>query len=83
MTGITVERSALEAACLEGLIETRHGWRYRPSRGADAVLALLATNDQIDELRCRLAAAEIKLRAARMALAACEDARVARREATR
>jgi hypothetical protein len=38
--------------------------------------------ERIDELRCRLAAAEIKLRAARMALAACEDVRAARREAS-
>lgn len=35
-------REALEAACLEGLIDTPHGWRYRPSKGADAVEAVLA-----------------------------------------
>lgn len=31
--------SCLEAACLEGLIVTPHGWRYRPSKGAAAILA--------------------------------------------
>jgi hypothetical protein len=34
--------------------------------------------EPIDELRCRLAAAEIKLRAARLALAACAEVREAK-----
>lgn len=36
------EREALEAACLEGLVHTEHGYRYRPAKGADAVVAWLA-----------------------------------------
>lgn len=35
-------REALEAACLEGLVETEHGYRYRPAVGAEAVLRVLA-----------------------------------------
>lgn len=33
--------SALETACLDGLIDTRHGWRYRPAMGADSVRNLV------------------------------------------
>lgn len=41
MTGL---REAIEAACLEGLVETPHGYRYRPSVGADAVERALAAH---------------------------------------
>jgi|GEM_PF-6128410 len=33
------QRAALEAAVLEGLHCTEHGWKYRPSMGVDALLA--------------------------------------------
>lgn len=36
------DRDALEKACLEGLIETKYGYKYRPSKGADAVERILA-----------------------------------------
>ncbi|KAB2806973.1 hypothetical protein F9L07_28485 [Pimelobacter simplex] len=35
------QREALESACLEGLVWTEHGYRYRPNVGADAVERLL------------------------------------------
>lgn len=34
-------RYAVAEACLEGLIQTPYGWRYRPNDGADAVLRVL------------------------------------------
>src|SRR5690606_656560 len=40
------EREALEAACLEGLVATPHGYKYRPSDGADAVTNWLAAREQ-------------------------------------
>ena len=45
------------------------------------VAAVLAPHiqDQVDELRCQLAASEIRLRAARLALAACAEVREARK----
>lgn len=43
-------REALEAACLEGLISTEHGYRYRPATGADAVLALLRERLTSDDM---------------------------------
>lgn len=36
------ELAELEAACLSGLVETRHGYRYRPAVAAAAVEPLLA-----------------------------------------
>ena len=30
-------RAGLEEACLDGLVSTPHGYRYRPAKGADAV----------------------------------------------
>lgn len=39
---LAAHRQAIEAACLEGLIDTPHGYKYRPSKGADAVIAALA-----------------------------------------
>lgn len=33
--------SALETACLDGLVETPHGYRYRPATGANAVRDLV------------------------------------------
>lgn len=36
---IVFDAESLESACLEGLMLTEHGWRYRPSVGAAAVLA--------------------------------------------
>jgi hypothetical protein len=42
MTSDNAAREALEAACLEGLVSTPHGYRYRPSTGADAVEHVIA-----------------------------------------
>jgi hypothetical protein len=50
-------REALETACLDGLIDTEHGYRYRPSVGADAVLALLAERLDGDEVEMAAAKA--------------------------